>query len=156
MQITSPSSSSYTLKAKSAAITVNEHIQINEHPLPGPGEYEVSEVFAEVMPDLALFHADGLVVASLLNGKRTVTAEEVEHLEDVDILCLVAGSDSAADVDAIDKVVKDIEPRVVVIAGGDPASYQKLEGHVPDAMPALKLTKSDLPEESRRVYVLAS
>lgn len=143
------------IKTKTTTVSLDGEFKIGDLLLPGPGEYEAGGVFAEVQPDLANFHVEDMVILYLGHTKRSVTESELANVENVDILLVVVGGEGKDEMTAITKLSKEIEPRVIVLVGiDDPAAFTKVDGEAPEVVASLKLTKSDLPEESRKVYVL--
>lgn len=145
------------IKTKATTVSLDGEFKIGELVLPGPGEYEAGGVFAEIQPDLASFHLEDMVLLYLGHTKRSVTEAELANVENVDILFVAVDSGGRDELAAITKLSKEIEPRVIVLAGiTDPTAFTKVDGEVPEVVTSLKLTKSDLPDESRRVYVLSA
>lgn len=143
------------IKAKTTTVSLDGAFKIGDLVLPGPGEYEAGGIFAEIQPDLANFHIEDMVILYLGHTKRSVTEAELANVENVDILLVVVDNEGKDEMTAITKLSKEIEPRVIVLVGiDDPAVFTKVDGEVPEVVPSLKLAKSDLPEESRKVYVL--
>lgn len=144
-----------SIKTKDAVIMVDGQMKIGERVLPGPGEYEVSGVFAEVLPDVAVFHAEEMNIAYLGHGKKKLEDREQEALEAVDVLLVAADSDAKDELKAITDLANEIEPRILVLTGvKDPGVFAKVEGQAPTSLDTLKVTRADLPEEERLVYIL--
>lgn len=145
------------IKTKTTQVSLDGEFKIGEMVLPGPGEYEAGGVFAEIQPDIANFHIEDMVILYLGHNKRSVTESELANVENVDILLVVVDSDAKEELVAISKLTKEIEPRLVVLVGiDDPAAFAKVGGDVPEVVSSLKIIKSELPEEDRKVYVLKS
>lgn len=154
MQLSRTNDALVMVKTKLATLTLNDGITINDKQLPGPGEYEVADIFAEVTPDLAHFHAEELTLAYLGHKKRAVTDEELGHLENVDILLIAVDSENPEELAAISKLTAAIEPRIIVLIGADPTTFAKLRGTTPEVVETLKLSRKDLPEGEARAYIL--
>ena len=155
MQITATPDSRCAIKTKTATIALDGEMKIGDLVLPGPGEYETNGVFAEVEPDLTHFHAEEMVLVYLGHRKRQVTEAELEHLEDVDILLVAVDSEAKDELSNITKLIREIEPRIVVLVGITNAeAFAKVDGGKPEAVNVIKVTKSELPDEGRTVYVL--
>ncbi len=145
------------LKTKTATVVLNDVFRINEFEAPGPGEYEVSEVFAEVGPNVTHLHIEDMIVAAFSKTQRAVTPEELENLENVDIMLVTFGGNVKEELEKITKLIGSVEPRVVVLCGlDDPTLVEKIEGQVPEQLPLLKISKCDLPDDERKVYLLAT
>ncbi|MEK7184031.1 MAG: hypothetical protein AAB701_00735 [Patescibacteria group bacterium] len=131
------------------------YIDINKVELPGPGEYEVGEVFAEISARLAHFHIEDMVAVVYRQALGEVTSEDLAVLERVDVLLLLPKSEAKEDVQALLKLSTKVEPRVLILTGvSDVDSITKLEGQTPEVVASLKLVAKDLPEEGQRLYVL--
>lgn len=155
MQIVYNKTGTIELKTKQTTMSVNDEYKLGDRVLPGPGEYESGGVFAEVAPDIAHFHAEEMVIVYLGHSKRSVTEEELGHLEKVDILLVAVDSAKKDELQTISKLIKEIEPRLVVLVGiEDPTAFAKVDGETPQTVATLKITTADLPEESRLVYLL--
>lgn len=152
------------IKTKSSALTLRigepsvsgSLIKINEIELPGPGEYEVGEVFAEISPRLAHFHFEDMVVVIYHQVLGEVTSEDLALLERVDVLLLIPSSAVKEDIQKLLKLSTKVEPRVVVLTSiGDTDMVSQIEGQSPEVIKSLKLVAKDLPEEGQRFYVLS-
>ena len=155
MQLSTSTGTQCTIKTRSATISVDGELKIGDLVLPGPGEYEANGVFAEVDRDIAHFHTEDMVLVYLGHQKRKVTEEELGHLENVDILLVAVDSEAKEELENITKLIRDIEPRVVVLTGiTNPEAFTKVGSEAPESVKTLKLIKSELPDEGRRVYVL--
>lgn len=155
MQFVANAAGEFTIKTKTTTISSNSELKIGDIVLPGPGEYETNGVFAEVDRDIAHFHAEEMVLVYLGHRKRQVTQEELGHLENVDVLLVAVDSEAKDELQSITKLIRDIEPRVVVLMGiANADAFQKVDGEAPEVVPTLKITKNDLPEEGRKVYIL--
>lgn len=157
MQIVAGKDGEYQLKTKQTTVSVDGTIAIGDRVLPGPGEYESGGVFAEITPDIAHFHVEEMVIVYLGHKKRAVTEAELEHLENVDVLLVSVDSEAKDELTAITKLIKEIEPRIVLLVGIENAeAFTKVDGEVPEIISNLKLTRADLPEEDRKMYLLKS
>ena len=155
MTITATQDGHCLIATKSAKVNLNNEIRIGDRVLPGPGEYEVSDVFAEVLPDVAVFHAEEMTFVALQRGKRALTDEEMERLESVDMLFVHVNSEATDELDQIVKVTNQVEPRVLVLLGiQDIAKFERIEGQVAQVVDSVKLSRKELPEETRSVYIL--
>ncbi|MBI4032093.1 MBL fold metallo-hydrolase [Candidatus Berkelbacteria bacterium] len=162
MQLTRTTDALAQVKTKQATLTLNDGITIKPDAsvgsgaktLPGPGEYEVADIFAEVSPDLAHFHAEDLTLAYLGHRKRAVTDDELGDLENVDVLLVAVDSENPDELAAITKLTAAIEPRIIVLIGADPTTFAKLRGTPPEVVETLKLSRKELPEEESLAYIL--
>lgn len=155
MQISVTGDSKCRLKTKTATIELDGQLKINDLVLDGPGEYEKAGVFAEVTPDLAHLHIETLVIAVAGQKKRQVTETELARLEDVDLLFVHADNESADELQTIAKLIGEIEPRIVILVGVQKGeTFARIGGQTPETVENIKMTKSDLPEGERKIYLL--
>lgn len=95
----------------------------------GPGEYEVKEVFVQGIP---AFHDDesgkkrGLNTIYLIEaedmkfchlgdlGQKQLTDEQLERIDGVDVLMIPVGGDFTIDSSAAQKIISQIEPKIVI------------------------------------------
>ncbi len=145
------------IKTKATTVSLDGQFTIGDLVLPGPGEYEAGGVFADVLPELTSFQIEGMVLLYLGHTKRSVTQAELAMVENVDILLVVVDSQPKEELVAITKLLKEIDPRAVILVGiDDPVAFAKVDGQTPQVVTSLKLSAADLPEEGRAVYVLSS
>ena len=142
-----------TIKTRTAAIQLDNEIKVNDLVLPGAGEYEIADSFLEVGQGFVHIHADEVTVAYFDETRNEVTEKELEMLENVDaVLFKVIGADKEK-LEKINKMIKLIDPRVVVLAGLESTEeFKGVEGQTPEEVETLKLTQSMLPDEDRLVY----
>ena len=130
---------------------------INAVALPGPGEYEVGEVFAEITPALAHFHLEDIVLVVRLDDEGSVTTADFEQLERVDVFLLSLKNNEWSDLEAALKISSKIEPKAIILTGLDDSSLlEKMASRSPQAIETLKLAGKDLPEEGQHLYVMQS
>lgn len=144
----------------------------------GPGEYEISGVLIIGIPTfhdadggrirgkntVYLMEVDGIAICHLGDLGHTLTEEQVEEIDDVDVLLLPVGGVSTIDAPVATEVIRRLEPKVVI-----PMHYKTLELKRElepvdkflkemgieqiDSQPKLSLTQSSLPT-SMQVYLL--
>lgn len=128
---------------------------INTIALPGPGEYEVGEIFAEITPALAHFHLEDIVLVVRLDDEGTITAADFEQLERVDVFLLSVKNNEWPDLESALKISSKIEPKAIILAGlDDEAVLEKLASRSPQLSESLKLVGKDLPEEGQHLFVM--
>lgn len=150
------------IKTKSSALTLRlgeasdagSLLKINDIELPGPGEYEVGEIFTEISPRLAHFHMEDMVVVVYYQSLGEVTSEDLGMLERVDVLLLLPRTQAKEDIELLLKLATKVEPRVVLLVGAGEDVASQIAGQAPESVSSLKLTPKDLPEEGQRFYVL--
>jgi L-ascorbate metabolism protein UlaG (beta-lactamase superfamily) len=146
----------------------------------GPGEYEVKNIFiygitldhdnkngAERGKLTAyLMEIEGIKVAHLSDiGQDSLTDEQMELFEGVDILLIPVGGEYTINGAGAVKIISQIQPRIVI-----PMHYKipgvnlKLETvdkflkefgvAAPEKLDKLKISKKDLPQEETKVIIL--
>ena len=95
----------------------------------GPGEYEVKEVFINGIPSfhddqegkergantIYVFEAEGLKFCHLGDlGQKQLTDEQLEKIDAVDVLMIPVGGKYTIDSQAAQKIIGQIEPRIVI------------------------------------------
>jgi L-ascorbate metabolism protein UlaG (beta-lactamase superfamily) len=107
---------------------------------------------------------DGLTIAHLGDIGHTLSDEQLESLEGVDILILPVGGDYTLDAKKAVEVVSQIEPRIVIpmhykIKGlnlplDEVDKFNKELGISPVIEEKLKISRKDLPQEGMELFVL--
>ncbi|MDD5290238.1 MAG: MBL fold metallo-hydrolase [Patescibacteria group bacterium] len=147
----------------------------------GPGEYEVKGVMVYGIPafhdnangaergenTMYLIQAEEMWLAHLGDlGQKSLTDEQLGHLEDIDILLLpVGGGGATLDAKAAGEIVSQIEPRVIIpmhyaLPGlkfkfDGVEKFVKEMGLKPETVEEkIRLQKKDLPEEETRLIVI--
>ncbi len=153
----------FSIRAKQATVELGSQIQIGSKALPGPGEYEVSGIEAEGLPDgIFLFRIEDIYVLYLGQLSRSLTDTELEAVNLTDILLVPVGG-KQADLDDLTvlspeqavAVINQVDPRIVI-----PMYYQSIEpfraaeGKPLEMLQELKVTKATLPIEERQIVVL--
>ena len=143
-----------------------------------PGEYEISDVLiigiATYHDDeegakrgkntLYLVEIDEVSICHLGDLGHVLTTEQVEKLDNVDVLLLPVGGISTIDAPVADKIVRQLEPKVVIpMHYKNPALNRELEPverflketgvKQVDSRPKLSFTKQSLPV-STQVFLL--
>jgi L-ascorbate metabolism protein UlaG (beta-lactamase superfamily) len=173
-----------TLKLKGDVVTVSHdakgHNNINsvaghQHALTGPGEYEIGNVFITGIATphetetthniLYVFDFDGLTIAHLGDMQQVPSQAQIDALEQVNVLLVPVGGGKSLNASQAAELVSMLEPNVVV-----PMHYhlpkQKLDLEEVDRFlkemgvteptqeDSLKLTTSNLPEETETVLLV--
>jgi L-ascorbate metabolism protein UlaG (beta-lactamase superfamily) len=138
--------------------------------LTGPGEYEISGVLTTGLQTyhdaehgairgkntIFIFEIDELVICHLGDLGHTLTAEQIERIDSVDVLMVPVGGISTIDASQAAEIVRRVEPKIVI-----PMHYKTLvlkrdlapvdrflkEMGVKESVPQPKLTvnKNSLP-----------
>jgi L-ascorbate metabolism protein UlaG (beta-lactamase superfamily) len=128
----------YTMGKQSARIVTVSHDHpghsyikgINDEPkaLTGPGEYEISGVLIVGMKTyhdaengekrgkntIYLIQIDEISICHLGDLGHTLSTEQIEELEDIDVLLLPVGGVSTIDATKAAEVVRQLEPKAVI------------------------------------------
>lgn len=139
-----------------------------------PGEYEKSGVFVYGVPwtkeksegrgVLYRVNMEDLSFGHIAALDRVVPNAALETLEGVDVLFLPVGDPNQLSVKDAVEIINRIEPRIVVpvnyaIKGlkvklNGPEAFLKELGQKAESVDKLKLTKKDLPTDTRPVYLI--
>lgn len=144
-----------------------------------PGEYEVKRVFIYGIPSwhdnkegeergantIFLFEFEELKIAHLGDLGHSLSDEQLEKLEAVDILMIPVGGVYTLSAKEAAHVISQIEPRVVIpmhykipglkvnIDGLDKFS-KEMGAKKAEPLDKLRITKKDLPAEETRIIIL--
>jgi L-ascorbate metabolism protein UlaG (beta-lactamase superfamily) len=111
----------------------------------GPGEYEIKGIEISGYPK-----KNYLIVAEEIRlGFLDQETTEIDTFGDVDIL-FVPVSEKAA------KVIKDLEPKIVIPSIGDHASLIKAFNQKPEVLEKLTIKKKEVPAVGPKIVVLKS
>lgn len=155
MQILFFGEGKFQIKTKLATINTGEQIKINDFAIPGPGEYEVAGVEVENINGITFFKAEDLNIVYLDKRKKTLEEKEVEGIDDVDILMVPIGGGEVFDPKEALTAIGEIEPRIVIpMYFIDAREFSKVEGVSFETMDQLKINKSSLTEEERKIIIL--
>jgi L-ascorbate metabolism protein UlaG (beta-lactamase superfamily) len=148
------------------------------HAITGPGEFEIGGVFitgvqtdgqgkkAEDKPrnTLYVFDYDGLTVAHLGDLRSVPTQAEIEALGNVNVALVPVGGGGGLNAAKAAEIVSLLEPNIVIpMHYHTPAVKVPLDHldkflkemglHEAETVPALKVTRSGLPDETRVVVL---
>lgn len=132
----------------------------------GPGEYDFKNFFVQcwlgAVQDLVyIIEAEGVKLChwpSAMDDKE-LSEDQLARLGEVDVL-MVAVGDTADTNEAAAKLVNQIEPRLVIPMGFDPAQkpvvfLKEMGASATEAQNKLSLKKKDLPQEEMEVILLS-
>jgi len=148
--------------------------------LTGPGEYEINGAEIIGVPSfhddkkgaergqntIFVFHLEGMGIAHLGDLGHTLTDEELEKTNQVDILLIPAGGSYFPQISPkkASEVINQIDPRIIIpmhyqvfkekIATKPIDDFVKEVGMNPETLDTFKINKAELPEEERRLIVL--
>ncbi len=141
-----------------------------------PGEYEVRQVLVRLIPaekgapekNMASVTAEGVHIGIITAKQGECSEEQLEQLGQIDVLCLAVGDRQLLSQETAEKIVSQLEPRIVVpihyrLPGmkknlDSPDAFIKALGIAPEkaAKDKMRITKKDLPAEEMKVYLLAA
>ncbi|MCA9382718.1 MBL fold metallo-hydrolase [Candidatus Dojkabacteria bacterium] len=144
-----------------------------------PGEYEIKEInFFGIqsfhdekegqergMNTIFLIEAEGISVCHLGDLGHTLTSDQVNELNEVDILMIPVGGTYTLDAKKATEVVNQIEPKIVIpmhYQDGDAQLslanvelfYQEMGKEKKEALDKLSIKESDLVEEEPQIVLL--
>ncbi len=131
MQISRIKPATIELKTKLASVVINDHIQIGEVIIDGPGEYDAAEVATVGIPheDKTIYclSAEDMRLCSLPEGVTNLPQSVTEQIGSVDIL-LVPITETVTVNDVLG-VVNQLEPTMIIPLGeGALIRFQKQGG----------------------------
>lgn len=153
--IVSKSDNTLLIKTKEALIKLNDSVVIGDFHVPGPGEYDVSSIGAQVLPTdikTTILRAEGMSVLYLDHPYKV--DKDDDNFSNIDVVAVRVADKK--ELSEAEQVNKDLEPRGMVFFGSMKAaeiiSELKLNGE-----PQEKFTVSEtsLPEEGTDITVLA-
>ena len=87
--------------------------------------------------------------------RNSLSAEVIKAIGDVDILFVPVGEEESLKLDKTQKLISDIDPRVVIpMLYSDIESFKIAEGIKDGEVETLKIKKADLPEGKRKFFIL--
>ncbi|MCX6808888.1 MAG: MBL fold metallo-hydrolase [Candidatus Berkelbacteria bacterium] len=163
MQIKYRGGQTFEVKSKDLEINFSGNLSINGFVFPGPGEYEKGGVIINGIADgdntIYIIHLEDMTVCHLGKINHGLSEEEAKQAGDIDILFLPLGQDGSADLKTSLKSLSKIDPRIVVPMLFDESilnEFKKSEGYTDGELDILKIKKIDLPEEERKIVILAA
>lgn len=155
MNITFFGNGKFELKTKTGTITTGEVTKINDYVIPGSGEYEVAEIQTEVIDEITSIHAEELNIVYLDNRKKILSDKEVERVNGADILFVPVGGGPVFDPKQALEAINQIEPKIVIpMHFEDAGEFIKIVGGTPETLETLKITKSQINDEQKKVVIL--
>lgn len=159
MQIKYLGGEKFEIRTKESRINLGAKVSINDFVFPGPGEYEKNGVFLEGIPNngnvIYLVRAEEIRVCYLGKISSEIKAEEIKEIGDVDILMVPLGEEGTLSTTKALALVSKIDPRMVIpMLYSDLGEFKKMEGISDGEMEILKIKKSELPEEDRKIVIL--
>ncbi len=162
MQIKYLGAEKFELKTKEAKVIFSrEGIEIDGFKIAGPGEYERKEIFVQGISldgdaeAVYLIQNEGMTLCYVGILKTPLTPEAVKAIGDIDILFVPLGAEGTLELKEAQKLISDIDPRVVIpMLYSNIQPFKNAEGITDSEIDWLKIRKTDLPEEERKFYIL--
>lgn len=152
----------FEIKSSEAKLTLSrEGIDIEGFKIDSPGEYERRGISVlGINPDgdssmiyLLTIEEMTVLYPSLLNNDINEVADR--EIGDVDILFVPLGQENTLKLKDSQKLISDIDPRVVIpMLYDDINEFKTAEGIADSEIDVLKIKKIDLPQEERKFYIL--
>ncbi len=140
----------FVIKTKSTSIILGEKIEVGEQTIPGPGEYDIADIFIESLPfsetprSAVMIRTEGVTLVWISELTGTLSEKSIETLDGVDVLLFPLSPQMNGE--TAQAVIKALEPKAVVYHdGGSAAELSK--GIQVEETKAFKLTSTVLPEE---------
>ncbi|OGD49579.1 hypothetical protein A2608_00140 [Candidatus Azambacteria bacterium RIFOXYD1_FULL_44_10] len=137
-----------------------------------PGEYEIKDVSVRGVSvpiknkphTVYLIEMDGIKIAHLGYLAEELSGEQLEALKDPDIIILPVGGGDVLDTEAAAKVIKEVEPRLVVPSlfsvkglkrkAAPLSEFMKEVSAKEQPQPKLTIKKKDLDPETTKIFPL--
>lgn len=154
MTITWQGGQNFLIKSKGANVVLGEKIKLGELEITGPGEYEVGGVQLDCIDGIIQIYLEGMNVGHIKKGK-ILSDEEMQKLNSIDILLVGVGGKEFTETKTALELISQIDPSIVVpMHNGNLDEFIKEEGGSSTGQDELKISKADLPQDSRKVVVL--
>ena len=141
----------FVIKTKSAEIVLSDSLRVGENELPGPGEYDIGDIFIESLPfpetprTAVLVRTEGVTVAWIPALAGSLSEKSVETLDGIDALVLPLSGELTGEVAQV--VIKTLEPKIVVYRDDGTGAEISKQGIQVDQTKAFKLTSAVVPQE---------
>jgi len=160
MQIKYKGGAKFEVKSKELEVVFDNLVTINGFVFPGPGEYEKGGVILNGIPDAGntIYTAkiEDMNLCYLGRINHDLSEDDAKGIGDVDILFLPLGGDGSANLKTALKILSNIDPRVIIpMLYSDLSEFKKSEGYTDGELDVLKIKKSELPEEERKIIILS-
>ncbi len=160
MQIKYLGHEQFEIKSKDTQIGLGYNITVNNFSFPGPGEYEKNGIFVEGIADngnntIYVVKAEDINICYLGKISHDLREDEAKEIGDVDILFVPLGEDGSVNGKKALDLISKIDPKIVIpMLYSDLSQFKKSEGISPTETDVLKIKKSELPEDERKVVIL--
>lgn len=160
------------------AMAVSGNIESNPFIIDQSGEYEIKGVFVTGIPSyhdgkegqdrgeniIYRYDIEGLILVHLGDLGHDLSDNQLDKLGNVDILMIPVGGTYTLNASAASKVVRQIEPRIVIpmhykaeklkLKLDSVNAFRKEMGGQAETEKKLKITKSNLPSEETKLTIL--
>lgn len=154
MNITWEGSQNFTIKTKNLSVTLGDKIKLGTLDIDEPGEYEVGGVQLDLIDGIVQVYLEGVNVGHIKKGK-TLSDEEMQKLNGIDILLIGVGGGEFTETKTAKELISQIDPGIVIpMYKENLEEFVKEEGGALTGQDELKIAKTDLPEDTRKVVIL--
>lgn len=146
------------LRTTKASIRVGKTITIGDYVLPGPGEYEVQGVMADVNGTVVRLDASEMVIGYVApDAEGKLADRDLEELGAADIVCLRIGEQGFSAKEAAALIAQIEAPMVIPVATNSEAVTELCGSGVVCEVQSgtLKVTRAQLPEEGTQVITFS-
>lgn len=140
----------FVIKTKSTPVSLGEKIEVGEQIIPGPGEYDIADIFIESLPfsetprSAVVIRIEGVTLVWIPALTHALSEKSIEILDGVDVLLVPLSTQLNSD--TAQGMIKALEPKAVIYHDGG-ADTEISKGIQVEETKAFKLTSAVLPEE---------
>jgi hypothetical protein len=145
----------WEIKTKNTKVIFNDGVKIGDFVVPGEGEYEVGGIELENFDGVYSFDIDGMQIVFIKKDKKNFSEKEMKKIGDIDLLFLPVDGEGTMDTKSALKLISSIEPEIIIPTYYDNLlEFTKSEGVNAEEIADLKISKNDLEDKQRKVYIL--
>jgi hypothetical protein len=140
----------FVIKTKSTPVSLGEKIEVGEQIIPGPGEYDIADIFIESLPfsetprSAVVIRIEGVTLVWIPALTHALSEKSIEILDGVDVLLVPLSTQLNSD--TAQGMIKALEPKAVIYHNGG-TDTEISKGIQVEETKAFKLTSAVLPEE---------
>lgn len=153
MIITWEGAENFSVKTKTLTCKIGKNNKLADMDIPGPGEYEVSGVQMEIVDGIIQVFSENMTIGHIKKGK-VLTDDELEKLNNFDILLIGVGGKDFTETKTALEIISQVDPAVVIPMGENLEEFIKEEQASEKEVDEFKVTKTDLPVDSRQIVIL--
>jgi len=162
MQIKYLSKEQFEIKTNETKFILSrDGVDIEGFKISAPGEYERRGIsvqgidLEEGKGTVYLCTVEEMTVLYPALLAENISEEAAKEIEDVDILFVPLGEEGTLKVKEGQKLISDIDPRLVIpMLYADINQFKEAEGITDGEVDVLKIKKINLPQEERKFYIL--